>query len=329
MTRRRLLLLAACAAGTAAAGLAVHLGWFTPRRSWELASGWAAIPPDQRPPTTGPAPGEPRPSWLGHAGLLLEWGDIRLAVDPNLSLTCTVAKRTCPPPVTPAELGPLDVVLLSHAHRDHLDLPTLTSLAPPRVIIVPQGGSRYLPAALRAASQVVELAPGAQFRYSTLDIVAVPARHNGSRYHPFRSQALAAGYVLRDGTRTWYVAGDTGWGPHLQTIAATYQPDVAVLPIGAFAPRLPLKFYHLSPEDAVAAVPVLGVHTVYPIHFGTFTLSLDQAGTALPRFARAAAAAGVNWRLLPLAGPYAPPAASAASVALTPTTPIPLPESRP
>lgn len=198
----------------------------------------------------------PTLGWLGHSGFLLEWCGTTLLIDANLNDRCTLSRRLMPAFIEPDRLPPADAVLLSHAHFDHLDLPTLEAIRAPGAVIAP---------------------------------------HGSIRLHPFASGDLAVGYVIRHGGDAIYYAGDTGRGKHFAAIAAAFEPRLAILPIGAYAPRPILRRYHLNPEEAVAVAIELGVEVVVPSHFGTFRLSLDHPRAALPRFAKAAAGDEVTW----------------------------------
>ncbi len=311
-----------------AAALAGHLGWLGGwlgepiPRPWQRATGWDRIDPALRPGAPGArftlgSPAHPEPielHWLGHSGFLLSWRGTRLLIDPNTRDRCTVSPRLLEPAADPPTLGPIDAVLISHGHYDHLDLPTLAAVPEPGEIVVPAGSEEYV--APRAGAHgptvaggvpVVGLTPDLPdrphqpHRIGALDVFAVPARHNGNRFHPLASRRLAVGYVVRAGETALYFAGDTGAGPHFATIGARFRPQLAVLPIGAFSPPVPIGRLHLSPERAVTAARELGgdagAPLVVPCHFGTFVLALDRTTTALPRFARAARRAGVDWAM--------------------------------
>lgn len=295
--RRRVALLSS-SAGTAVVLFAVHTGWLFPGPSaWPAATGWLSAPGAPAPSSrVSLAPGEVLGLyWLGHAGFLLEWRGTRILLDPNLSHRCTVVPRILEAPATPAELGAVDAALVSHAHYDHLDLPTLEGVPRLGAVVVPRGSEGYVQELAASGAEVVGLVPGESLSVGALQVTAVPAAHNGNRHHPLASRKLAVGYVLRAGETAVYFAGDTGFGPHLAAIGRAYRPRLAILPIGAYAPRWPMRFYHLSPEEAVAAAQALGRPLVVPCHFGTFVLSADRPSSALPRFARAAGRAGVDW----------------------------------
>lgn len=298
-----------------ALAVALHTGWGRAPAPWRQATGWNRIDPALRPAAprsrfelgpsatgTGGGAETVELHWLGHSGFLLEWRGVRLLLDPNTSDRCSVAPRLLEPAVDLGTLGPVDAALLSHAHYDHMDLPTLAAVRDLGMVIVPAGSEEYV-AELRTDAtgaddpEVIGLDEGISAAVGPLTVTAVHARHNGNRHHPLASRHLAVGYVIRAGGESVYFAGDTGEGPHFEAIGDELHPRLAILPIGAFSPAVPIGLYHLSPEQAVSAARRLGAEMVVPCHFGTFVLALDRATTALPRFARAADAAGLAWAM--------------------------------
>ena len=319
-------------------------------RPWQRSTGWDRIEPALRPGpprcrfdlgTAGQAE-ELELHWLGHSGFLLGWRGVRLLIDPHTRSRCTLSPRLLEPAADPATFGRIDAALITHGHYDHLDLPTLAEVPALGEIVLPAGSERYVAPLASRGLPVTGLVPDrgldpavdarataagapSRHRIGALEVVAVPAAHNGNRHHPLASRRLAVGYVVRAGDTALYVAGDTGAGrgfAHFTTLGARFRPRLAVLPIGAFSPPVPVGRVHLSPEQAVTAALSLGrsaaggrAPLVVPCHFGTFVLSLDRTATALPRFARAARGAGVEWampRLLAPAGRVPDPDGSAA-----------------
>jgi len=317
--RRRPLFLAVALAPLLGGTLLVrHLnqGWGPARpRPWRAATGWDRLPALPEPTAQIPlGPGaEPLAlHWLGHAGFLLEWHGTRLLLDPNLSSRCTVSPRLMEsPPGLPegaASLPPVAAALVSHAHYDHLDLPTLEGVASLPVVVLPAGSEAYAEPLRGRGIRVVGVEEDEAVAVGALEIRAVPARHHGSRRHPLASHHRALGYVIRAAGTAVYFAGDTGYGPHFLAIGRRFRPAVAILPIGAYAPAFPIGRVHLSPEQAVRAARDLGEGAglppplVVPCHFGTFVLSLDRPDEALPRFARAADHGGLRWIMPALLG---------------------------
>jgi N-acyl-phosphatidylethanolamine-hydrolysing phospholipase D len=293
--------------GVLACILTWHLGWLAPREGWGVATGWERIPHSDLPSSGGigpdkrsavvRSPDEPEILWLGHAGFLLRWHRQTVLLDPNVNTSCTISKRVLEIPFDLDAVGPVDGVLISHPHFDHLDLPTLRSIGRIGTLVVPSGSEGFVASAGVNTASVVSLGIGDTTNVGPIEVIAVSAAHNGSRMHPLQSKRLAVGYILRSGGVTLYYSGDTGFSNSFEKIRDEYHPQVAILPIGAYLPRIPMKYFHLSPEEAIDAAVRLRVETVIPCHFGTFTLSLDRPDWALPRFAEAARRRGVEWRM--------------------------------
>ena len=268
------------------------LGWFTTPRRWESATGWNRIPAGQHP--VGSLDEEFQLAWLGHSGFVLRWAGQTILLDPNTSARCTVSRRILETPAPIEQFGPVDAVLISHAHYDHLNVDTLNQVPHIGFTALPAGAEGYL-AESAAHTHPRPVVAHEKITLGPLEIIPVPAAHNGNRFHPLKSSIPAVGYLIRSPSRTLYYAGDTSFALDFAALRDRYHPDVAILPIGAYSPRVPLKAHHLNPEEAVQAARILGVKTTIPCHFGTFTLSFDRPAAALPRFAAAAQQAGLNW----------------------------------
>ncbi len=197
-------------------------------------------------------------------------------------------------PVGP--IDELDAILISHAHRDHLDLPSLHRL--PRVpIVVPRGVGPLLRRA--GFGRVVEMLPGDELKLGGVHVTATVADHD-SRRGLRRSDARALGYVIGDEVRT-YFAGDTDLIDEMHDLRGLI--DVALLPISGWGPRVPEG--HLDPQRAARALQRIEPRTCIPIHWGTFRplyrrrpYAIDA--TAPTRFSEIAAmlAPGVEVRIL-------------------------------
>jgi L-ascorbate metabolism protein UlaG (beta-lactamase superfamily) len=197
-------------------------------------------------------------TWLGHATAFLELDGARLLTDPLLRGRVAHLARRAPAPRLPA---PPDAVLVSHAHRDHLDPGSLRLVPREAVVVVPRG----LGAAVRRLgfADVVEVVVGDELELAGLRVRAVRADHAPGRNLPRGAEAV--GYAIA-GTRTVYFAGDTDVYPELAELAGAI--DLALLPVGGWGPRVPAG--HLDPERAAQAAALVRPAVAVPIHWGTF-----------------------------------------------------------
>jgi L-ascorbate metabolism protein UlaG (beta-lactamase superfamily) len=199
-----------------------------------------------------------RLTWLGHATVLLELSGTRLLTDPLLRSRIAHLRRHTP---EPAEPGAIDAVLISHAHRDHLDLPSLRRLDPGALIVTAPGMSRWL---RRLGRAVIELAPGEAIRIGGVAVRAVPAVHAGRRA-PFGAAADAVGFVV-DGSRRVYFAGDTEAFSGMAALAEDL--NAALVPVSGWGPSLGAG--HMDAAQAAEAIALLRPRVAVPIHWGTF-----------------------------------------------------------
>jgi N-acyl-phosphatidylethanolamine-hydrolysing phospholipase D len=195
-----------------------------------------------------------------------------------------------PPGIAFDELPPLDLVLQSHNHYDHLDHATVLRVAhahPQATWLVPLGLAAFVER--RGARHVVELDWWQDHVAQSLRIAATPAQHFSARGFGDRGDTLWCGFALRAASgRGVYFAGDTGFHPEFGRIGARYGPfDIALLPIGAYEPRWFMRYLHMNPEEAVEAFRGLHARVMVPIHWGTFKLT-DEAMDEPPVRARRA-----------------------------------------
>jgi L-ascorbate metabolism protein UlaG (beta-lactamase superfamily) len=221
-------------------------------------------------------------TFAGHATVLLEMDGVRLLTDPLLRRRIGVLIRRSPVP-PPAVHRDLSAVLISHAHLDHLDVPSLRLIDRRTPVVVPRGLGGlvrrlgFVPREMdvgdvlevRAVGAGSELGAGGGQTMGEgtggsqrVRVRAVPADHSGSRY-PLAGEAAALGYVI-EGELSAYFAGDTG----LYEAMGDFPPvDVAVLPVGGWGPRLPDD--HLNPLSAAKALQLLRPAACVPVHWGT------------------------------------------------------------
>lgn len=239
-----------------------------------------------------------RVTWIGHSSLLIEDRGIRALTDPVLRNRVGLLRRIGP--VEIETIGGVDVVLISHAHRDHLDVPSLRLIGPKPLVVVPRGVGRI--ARKAGLTKVIEAAAGESLSIGGLEVHATSARHRVTRNLVGRASP-ALGYVLA-GSQRLYFAGDTGLFPRMRDLAGDL--DVAVLPIAGWGPRVPAD--HLDPQRAALALTLLRPRVAIPIHWGTLRrigFGRDEAKAWQPveLFLRSAAEVAPDVRVLvPTAG---------------------------
>jgi L-ascorbate metabolism protein UlaG (beta-lactamase superfamily) len=230
-----------------------------------------------------------RITWIGHATVLLEIDGVRLLTDPLLGERLGPLRRVGPTP-DPVALGPIDAVLVSHAHPDHFDLASLRRVGGEPLLVVPPGLAR---AAGRAGRSIHELHAGDSVavpgKHVTrpggrpITVTAIPARH--WRW-PLAPRAQCLGYLV-EGRLGIYFAGDTALFPAMNELAG--RVAIALLPVGRWGPhRGPDR---LTPASAVEAMIRVGAKTAIPIHWGT----LHPPGMAPGRWGSPSADAGARF----------------------------------
>jgi len=200
-------------------------------------------------------------TYVGHATCLIEMDGVRLLTDPVLRNRVGYIRRQGNT-VDPSGLGRIDAVLISHAHLDHLDLPSLRRLGRDARLIVPDGSGALL--ARRGFRNVEEMRPGEWTRVDAVRIETTRATHDGARY-PFGPVAETVGYVVH-GARSVYFAGDTDIFPEMDGMHDAL--DVALLPVWGWGPTLGEG--HMTPRRAAESLTMLRPRTAIPIHWGTF-----------------------------------------------------------
>jgi len=270
--------------GPTARTLADQWRWYREgnRQKWPE---WAPSPYSDRPPARVDGP-EWRISFVGHASFLLQTSGLNILIDPVWSqrvspVSFAGPKRVNDPGIAFDALPPIDVVLVSHCHYDHLDVETLSRLHAahgPRVL-APLGNDtimRNYDSGVRAEPHDwhnrVELGRG-------VAVTLVPTRHWSARGLTDRNKALWASFVIDTPAGRIYHVADSGWGDgqHFRDARDRYGPfRLAVLPVGAYEPRWFMSDMHLNPAEAVRAFTVSGAEFALGHHYGTFQLT-DEA----------------------------------------------------
>jgi L-ascorbate metabolism protein UlaG (beta-lactamase superfamily) len=198
-------------------------------------------------------------TFWGHACAYIDVGGFGIVTDPVFMGTWAVIRRRLIPVPPPEAYDQTRVVLISHAHHDHLDPKALARFSPNTVILAPAPAAKYL---LRRGIRAHVMRPGSEYRIPGGTIVAVPACHPGERLSfKARADGRALGYVIRMAKVTIYYSGDTEYFPELASIGSEHRPDIALLNVNR----------HLHSHDAILAVAELGMPVVIPAHNGAYS----------------------------------------------------------
>lgn len=224
--------------------------------------------------------------WIGHSTTLVCLADKMILTDPVFSKRVSPVqfagpKRRTPPALLVEQLPQIDFTVISHSHYDHLDYQSMKKLItrfPNMVIMVPLGLKRKLQR--WGAKQVIELNWWDFVTINGITFTAVPARHWSNRGIFDTNKSLWCGWVIQSNvtdkkqSKTVYFMGDTGYSSSLKEIGERFRCiDLAMIPIGAYAPRWFMHLQHIDPKQAVQLYDELNCHCAIAIHWGTFELA--------------------------------------------------------
>ncbi|CAN1542859.1 COG2220 Predicted Zn-dependent hydrolases of the beta-lactamase fold [Rhabdaerophilaceae bacterium] len=279
------------------------LGWQFGERAAEWPEALPSPFPADKPPARVAA-ADLRVSFIGHASFLVQIGGVNILLDPQFSdraspVSFAGPKRANPPGIAFSDLPKIDVVLVSHNHYDHLDLPTLHRLwdRDRPLIITPLGNDTIIREAradivveARDWGDRLELAPG-------VVVTLEPVQHWSARGMFDRLHALWCSFVIESGWGKLWFAGDTGFGDGrvFRAIRAKHGDiRLGLIPIGAYAPRWFMRQQHADPEDAVQIFKSLGLEQALGYHWGTFKLTNEPPDEPKLELAKALVAADLS-----------------------------------
>jgi L-ascorbate metabolism protein UlaG (beta-lactamase superfamily) len=234
--------------------------------------------PVEAPATPRPPAGTVTITFVGHATVMITTPGSRILVDPFLENSLYGVRRAKAAGIAAADLADVDLVLVTHAHRDHLSRHSLAQLPGSAPVIVPPRCERLVRRV--GLLKVEELEPGRGYRTSDVEVTAVPVRHSSSRGFGDYLARGACGYVVRTPRHVVYVAGDTGYFSGFIEIGRRFRPDIALLPIAGYEPAS-FRDEHMSPLDAVYAFEDLGARVFIPTSYGSFPLSYEPMAAPL------------------------------------------------
>ncbi|RBY93825.1 hypothetical protein DQ244_00060 [Blastococcus sp. TBT05-19] len=260
------------------------------------------LPGGPIPLATAELPAEPAElavTWFGHASALLEVDGQRVLLDPVWGYRVSPSPvfgptRLHEPPVELDQLPPVDAVLISHDHYDHLDLPTVEALLRTQTApwVVPLGIGEHLRKWGVPDERIVELDWDGEHRIGGLTLTCTEARHFSGRYF-HRDTTLWASWSVTGPRHRVFFGGDTGYTPAFAEIGARLGPfDLTLLPIGAYNDAW--HAIHMDPEEAVRAHGDLGGGILLPIHWATFNLAFHRWAEPVQRLLAAAGPRGIE-----------------------------------
>jgi L-ascorbate metabolism protein UlaG (beta-lactamase superfamily) len=220
-------------------------------------------------------------TYLGHSTVLAKSGPVSFLTDPVLSDRVLWLKRKTPLPVRPEDLPEATVILISHAHYDHLDLHSFKYFSSKTPIILPTGLGRLVSKSCR--NPLIELSPGAKHEIGPhLKVTAFPVTHFSFRLSGLTYRGCNGYWIETEGEKIFF-PGDTAYRTDFRNFK---NPDVALLPIGPCRPEWFMRRRHLTPEDALRIAEEIEAKVTIPIHWGTFRLSTEPLNEPIDQLKR-------------------------------------------
>ena len=231
-----------------------------------------------------------RITWIGHASFFLQFAGHSVIVDPNWAKWHGPVKRQRQPGLNLQGVPEVDLVLVTHAHFDHLHKPSLKSLQASKGIVVPLG-SVSLVKRLGFPS-IHEMRIWDALQFGDLEIIHTPSHHWGARFiHDVHRDY--GGYIVRAGGKSVFHCGDSAYFEGFKEIGKRCEIDIALMPIGAYESPSG-RDVHMNPEEAVRAFADLGAKVLIPMHYGTFLLGNEPRHEPVERLLKEAGRLGIR-----------------------------------
>lgn len=241
-----------------------------------------------------PGEGRVRVTWIGHASFFVQFAGHSVIVDPNWATWHGPVKRQRHPGLRLQDVPEVDLVLVTHAHFDHLHKPSLKILQAREGIVVPKG-SRKLVSRLGFPA-VHEMKVWDALSFAELEVVHTPSHHWGARFIHDTHRDYG-GYLVRAGGKSVFHCGDSAYFEGFKEIGKRQEIDVALMPIGAYETPSG-RDVHMNPEEAVRAFADLGAKVLIPMHYGTFPLGNEPHEEPLERLLAEADRLGISHQIL-------------------------------
>jgi len=239
------------------------------------------------------SPGQLGITWIGHASFLIQTPEHSVLIDPNWARWLKVIKRLKEPGLAVQDLPAIDLVLVTHAHFDHLDKKSLRAVAANQPIVVPEHVGNLVQGL--GFNRVQELTRWESMELGSLKITLTPAYHWGARMLHDQHRGFG-GFLIEYAGRTVFHCGDSAWFEGFSEIGDRSSIDIALLPIGAYdAPSG--RDVHMNPEEALRAFQALKAGIMIPMHYGTFRLGFEPLDEPPDRLLGHARSLGIDERI--------------------------------
>ncbi len=224
---------------------------------------------------------EPEITWIGHSTFLIQVAGKNILTDPIFGTLSAIFRRLVAPAVQISELPPIDYILISHNHFDHMDFKSLSMIKnrfPHMKVLVPMGDKDWFDRHMFLnVSEHMWWDEIIDQQDSFLKFTFLPANHWSQRTLFDKNKSLWGSWMVQADNFTLYFAGDTSWGTHFKIIGKEFKNiDVALLPIAPGEPRSWMKDTHINAQEAVHACVDLNAHILIPMHWGTYHLGFDE-----------------------------------------------------
>lgn len=239
-------------------------------------------------------------TWIGHSTFFLQYEGMNIITDPIWARRLGFEKRLGQPGIAINEVPPIDLILISHSHYDHLHIASIRKLyRAGTTLVVPVGLKRKM--LRKGFRNCMEMEWWQEIKLGKIKLTFVPTQHWTRRTPWDTNTSHWGGYILEPAesenkrlSPNLYFAGDSGYFPGFKEIGNRYKIDIALMPIGAYEPEWFMTSQHVNPEEAIQAFLDVGAETMIPMHYGTFRLADDTAREALDRMESARVKHGIS-----------------------------------
>lgn len=224
---------------------------------------------------------DPTITWIGHSTFLIQMTGLNIITDPVWASYLGMYRRLTPPGIPIHEVPPIDVVLISHSHYDHLNYSSIRRLKGQPLFMVPSGLAHVFKR--KGFERTVELDWWETYEVKGVMFSFVPAQHWAKRTLTDTNRSHWGGWIIGGRSETIYFAGDSGYFKGFSEIGEKFEIDYCLMPVGAYEPEWFMGTEHVNPEEAIQAFIDTRSRIMIPMHYGAYMLADDTTQEALER----------------------------------------------